>query len=60
MNGFGVLKGSKVFVGLDPSAEDKNPSGIAIINETGAVLHLGVWRMFRELPQILGPFQEKF
>jgi predicted nuclease with RNAse H fold len=59
LNGFGVLKGSNVFVGLDPSAGDKNPSGIAIINETGVVLHLGVWMMFRELPQILGPFQEK-
>jgi len=58
LNGFGILKGSEVCVGLDPSSGEENASGIAIIDEIGTVLHLGIWRSFQELLHILGPFQK--
>jgi predicted nuclease with RNAse H fold len=53
------LRGNQLFVGLDPSAKSENSSGIGIISNTRNIHHIGTWKTFEELTQILNILKEK-
>jgi predicted nuclease with RNAse H fold len=49
----------KLFVGIDPSGSDKNPSGICILDSMKDIRFLGKWKTISDFQEILDSFRDE-